>query len=311
MGDSIRTAAKAAFSLFVLFLVVRSAGPARIWAVITGIDVRFFLLGLGIALGSILLSAKKLHVLLAGKGEELPYLTVARYYCIGMFFNSLLPSTIGGDVVKMYKLFGDTEKREEAAAAVFMDRYTGLVALLTIAAVATAVAPVPLPRQIYVAVYGAVAAAALLTGLFAWKPVDRFVPSAAPAAVHRAVAKLGTVQEAVTGYSRQPVTVGVALTLSIAFHALLATVNIALATAAGMQVPWPYFFVFIPIAAVILFLPISIGGLGVREAVYTYLFGLAGASAATAVSVSLLFQGIFVASASVGGLVYAAEGYGD
>ncbi len=310
MRDAMKTALKAAVSLSVLLFVILSAGPGQIWDVVSTVDAVFFVGALALATAGIFVSAGKLQLLLRAKGQDVSYLTVLRYYYIGTFFNSVLPSTIGGDVVKAYRLFDDTDDRGEAVAAVFMDRYTGLVALLSIAVVAAAVAPVALPRQVMLAVYGTAAAAVLLTLLLAWKPVDRFVPRRVPGVVEKVVDQLRNVQDAVTSYRRRPGAVAVALGISLGFHVFLATVNIVLARAVDMAVPWPYFFVFIPIAAVILFLPISIGGLGVREAVYTYLFTLAGATAAEAVAVSLLFQGIFLFGASVGGIVYGLEGYG-
>lgn len=305
--DSIKTGVKAAFSVSVFVVVVSSVGPARVWEIVTGADIHLFGLAVGLASFNLLLSAKKLQLLLAAKDEHVSYLNVVRYYYIGTFFNSFLPSTIGGDAVKAYRLFDDTKNKEEAAAAVFMDRYTGLVALICIAVLAALFAPVPLPNSIVVSIYATAGAVILITLLLLWRPVNQFLPNAVPGVIMAVMDVVSRVQTAVGEYRRRIQAVGMAFLLSVCFHTLLITINIILARALGMATPWQYFFVFIPIAAVILFLPISIGGLGVREAVYTFLFAMAGTAAAEAVSLSLLFQGIFLINVLIGGSIYGLE----
>jgi uncharacterized protein (TIRG00374 family) len=81
------------------------------------------------------------------------------YYFISMFFNLFLPTAVGGDVVRALYLNNGSGRRLLAFLAVLMDRLSGLLVLLVIAAVATVVSPVPLSRWVTAGVSGTVAAA--------------------------------------------------------------------------------------------------------------------------------------------------------
>ena len=70
-----------------------------------------------------------------------PYLRLLGFYFTGMFFNLFLPTIIGGDAVKALLLARETGAPARATMSVFMERNTGLCALLLIALVAAYLAP--------------------------------------------------------------------------------------------------------------------------------------------------------------------------
>src|SRR5262249_49915989 len=92
-----------------------------------------------------------------------------RYYFIGMFWNLVLPTSVGGDVVRGWCLAGKTGRRGAAYLSVFADRLNGLCMLVALACLATCVAPVP-PR---VAWCVGVVGGAGVCGLLAWPLVRR------------------------------------------------------------------------------------------------------------------------------------------
>ena len=65
-------------------------------------------------------------------GFDFPQRHFTQLYFEGMFFSLCLPSSIGGDVVKAYRLAPDLNGRVLAACTVLADRATGVVALLVI-----------------------------------------------------------------------------------------------------------------------------------------------------------------------------------
>ena len=68
--------------------------------------------------------------------------------------------------------------------------------------------------------------------------------------------------------------------------------------------PIPYFFLFVPLLAVIVSLPISFNGIGLREGAGIVLFGLVGVDRASAFSLQFTTYLVAVAVSLLGGLVF-------
>src|SRR5207302_10453859 len=89
------------------------------------------------------------------------------YYYVGMFFNLVLPTSVGGDVVRAWYLDGRSGRKVSAFLSVFADRASGLLMLIAIACAAALCSPLDLPPRVTWTVYGIGAAAALgLLGLW-------------------------------------------------------------------------------------------------------------------------------------------------
>lgn len=71
-------------------------------------------------------SCMKWKVILDGKGRGVSFWQLLRIYIVGYFFSNLLPSTVGGDVVRSYysgRLLGN---QTFAAISIFVERFTGI-----------------------------------------------------------------------------------------------------------------------------------------------------------------------------------------
>ncbi len=76
----------------------------------------------------------------------------------------------------------------------------------------------------------------------------------------------------------------------------------------GLHVPFVYFLVIVPTIFLLIMLPISIGGLGVREAAYVYLFGLVGVAPEAALGLAIVNYLLRLLSVLTGAWVYARRG---
>ena len=81
-----------------------------------------------------------------------------------MFFNLVLPTSVGGDVVRAWYLDGGSGRKVPAFLSVFADRASGLLMLIAIACVAAVCSPLDLPPRITWSVCGIAAAAVLGLG---------------------------------------------------------------------------------------------------------------------------------------------------
>ena len=92
-----------------------------------------------------LVSALRWGLLARPLGFRRPAWHFVGFYFIGMFFNLFLPTSVGGDVVRAWYLDGGSGRRLAAFLGSFIDRLSGLLALLAMACVALAFCPIPLP----------------------------------------------------------------------------------------------------------------------------------------------------------------------
>jgi hypothetical protein len=285
---------------------------ASIWARLQAAHLQWVALGVvAYAVGQ-WLSAWRWWLLLRPVGLAVPYLRMAAFYFIGMFFNIFLPTIVGGDAVKAILLSRETGAPARATMSVFMERNVGLFALLTIATAAAFVAPPVNVRgfnllQLTLIVFaGFIVANIVLANRPAYHLVDRLV---AMTPLARMRSRAASLYDAVVPYreARWRGVVAAATAQSFLFQAVVILVVFLNANALGLSVPVAALAVFVPLISLAGMLPISVNGLGIREALYLLLFGRIGVPADAAVSMALLYFAVTLAASLPGGIVYALQ----
>ncbi len=236
----------------------------------------------------------------AGRWGEL-----AAWYFVGSFFNVILPTGFGGDVVRVAELAQDTRRPGPVLNSVLVDRYLGIMVLLAMGLGAALLLPSAAPAGVLAAIaglFGAGLAAAWLLRRPWWTAWGRRT-----GLFGRAVrlARLPALAEAVAPYNRRAI--GKGLAISLAFNILQIGWNLAIARGLSLSLPVSAFLIFVPLTAVALLLP-AFGGLGVRELTYVGLFGSIGVPQATSLALSLGVYVITLATGLVGGGVYLLGG---
>jgi uncharacterized membrane protein YbhN (UPF0104 family) len=221
--------------------------------------------------------------------------TYLGFYFVGMYFNLFLPTGIGGDVFKAHFLSRDEGRRVMAAWSVLGDRLSGLITMLLIGAGVVMIEPDLLPEPVVFFLF--ISALIILCGLAGfpffhralmtrWPGLSRYVPD---------LLKLW----------QRPGRMAVVLGLSFSLQALGMGAVALLGAGIGIQIPPAFYFAVIPVIALMIMIPISFSGIGVREGAFVYFLGLKGVDAESAVSLGLLWFSIQVAISLVGGLAYA------
>jgi glycosyltransferase 2 family protein len=223
-----------------------------------------------------------------------------RFYFVGMFFNLFGPSTLGGDLVRALYLGAPSARRTVALHTVLFDRVSGLVMLVFVAVAAIGLFGrfgLPWP------VIGLVSAAGV-TMAIGWFLV--------PMLVRRIFAPDGRVarlvQRDLEPFWNDHALLARAAGVSIVFHVLQCSSLILLGHALSMNLDWRYYFVFHPIVTVLSALPVSVAGLGIREAGYVWFLQRHGISSDMATAFGLLWFVVLLASSLVGGIVYLWSG---
>jgi hypothetical protein len=283
-----------------------------IWSRLQTARLEWVALGVAAYAAGQWLSAWRWWLLLRPVDLAVPYLRMVAFYFIGMFFNIFLPTIVGGDAVKAILLARESGAPARATMSVFMERNVGLFALLTIATAAAFVAPpvhvrgFNLLQLTLLVLAGFIVANIVLANRPAYRLVDYLVAMTPLARIRSRAASL---YDALVPYreARWRGVVLAATAQSFLFQAVVILVVFLNANALGLSVPVAALAVFVPLISLAGMLPISVNGLGIREALYLLLFGRIGVPADAAVSMALLYFAVTLAASLPGGIVYALQ----
>ncbi len=257
-------------------------------------------------MGSILLRTLRWQVLVRARGMQVSFWQLSRWYYIGAFFNTLLPTGFGGDVVKSVYLANEIDDAGGAVGTVVLDRFLGILVLLGIGALAT-----PFSRA---SISPWVLAFILLTFLGAllgfWVLRQRawlrwirdHILRLFPADLRKRILhmqSLRSLYDALQDYDNR--TLARAIFVSLIFNLSWILINITAGLAVGIHASLLDYLVFVPLVSLALLIP-SIGGIGVRELSYVGLFTQIGVAPEAAIAMSLIVYLATVLTGLLGGL---------
>lgn len=307
MRDKVVNLLKIAISLGLLALLVWKVGWRETWETVSQIDPRYLLAAWTIYVFSMLLRGYRWQVLLQIQRLTVPLSRLVTLYFIGTFFNSVLPTGFGGDVVRMLELTKASHQRAKAVGTVLVDRLTGFVVLFAMATVALPFSyqliPVPVTAMILIIT--------ALTFLGVWLALSDRVWRW----IHRLPLVRNLLEQPRVQHFRSSIAayrtpaIANALLASLLFNVLLMVINYLIALGLGVRISLWYFLIFIPVISFLLALPVSFSGLGVREGGYVLLFAQAGVPSSLALAMSLCVYAMAVATGLIGGVLYALQGY--
>jgi glycosyltransferase 2 family protein len=295
----------------IAFLVTR-VDMGKFGAVLAQVKPMPLVVALALYSLAILIGALKWQILVKAQDIDAPLAALLSFSLVGLFFGNVMPSNVGGDVVRAYDLARATRDRAEAAAiSVLVDRLLGLVAFLGAAVIMAALATALLARaaEIEELELATVIAAALFILAFALlfsRRVSRragFLFDRQPFARLKPLAH--KIYRALQVYRFRYRALALNVLLSGTIVVLTAFVWYTVGLAVGIvNVSFFYFLVFNPLIAFVLLIPISFNGLGPKEATAVFFFGLISVPQEQAFSMSLLFHLIIVATSLPGGFLW-------
>lgn len=234
-------------------------------------------------------------------GAPLETRQAMRYNVIGTFFNQTLPSSIGGDAVRLWLVARAGAGWRAATYSIFVDRAIGLIALavLIVASLPWSYRLISDPQgrsALLLIDFAALAAGGgfLLLGALRWPWLKRWWGT------HHIHACAVIANKVLFSRDRGP---KVAV-LSLLVHILAVVIVWCVAQSISAPLLFGQIFQLVPPVMLITMLPISIAGWGVREASMGLAFGYAGLPANEGVNVSLLFGGVSFIVGAFGGLVW-------
>ncbi len=300
---------KILLSLALFAFVVAKVSPGDIWATLRPASPVLLASAALLFLLSNLLGSWLWARLLRAQGVSIPYRKAASYYFVGLFFNNFLPSNIGGDIARISEASKHSDNVGPVFSATLMDRLLGFLAIALVAVLASFAT---LDRFHLYAIYLAIAVAfAVALGLF-FSIFHRGIltifewPFRALGA-RGAADRISGIMDDLHGFRSRPGVLVLAFAATTVVQISRILVHYLVGLAIGVRVAVGYYFLFVPVLACLVSLPISLNGLGIREGAGVVLFRMAGMTGEQAFTVPFLTYLISVLISLLGGLIFVSR----
>jgi uncharacterized protein (TIRG00374 family) len=299
---------KIAVSSVLLYLVLRrNFGPTV--AATRNASIPWLLGALAVFFVQILVSAWRWGLLVHAQSIAMPFRALLNSYLVATFFNNFLPSNIGGDVIRIRDSARRAGSTTIAATVVLFDRGIGLLGLGFVAATGATVAAWISPTM------GPIGPGVLWAGLLVVVAIAGWA-ILVPQGIARLLSparrlhpewfdeRLERLQAALARFRQAPGALAGGFCGSLCVQALLVLFYAAIARGLHMEVPVWHLAIVVPLSFVVLMLPISVNGLGLREATFVLYLSRLGVSAASATALSLTSYGLIALFSTSGAIAY-------
>jgi uncharacterized membrane protein YbhN (UPF0104 family) len=293
--------ARIGVSLALLYVALRGINFTAIQSRLSQIDLGWIIAAILFTVLQILLGALRWREISVLCQAPLGDWQAFRYNMIGSFFNQTLPSSIGGDAVRLWLVQRTGAGWRAATYSILTDRAVGLIALaLMIVAslpwsygmIADANGRLALVLVDFAALAGGLGF--LLLGRLRWPWLRTWWPT-------RHVHACSVIANQVIFNRRSGPKVAL---LSLSIHVLAVVIAWCAVRSISAPADFEQVFMLIPPIMLITMMPISIAGWGVREATMMVAFGYAGLAPTDGTVVSILFGAISFIVGAAGGLFW-------
>jgi hypothetical protein len=297
---------KAAISGLLLYLSLRLVNLDALVERLNRIELGWLFLAVLLMTIQLLLLSVRWWQIAVSCGTDMGFGRTLQINFIAAFFNQVLPSTVGGDGVRIWFAARKGAGWANATYSVLLDRLFGVFVLALVVAACLPwtlqLIRDPVPRAVLLALAcGAIAGPlmVLLAGthfaqwLRQWT-ITRYVAAAA---------------EAAASLCRSPRSATIVIGCSMIIHLLTISAAWCCVKAIAAPVGFAHVLFLLPPVLLIATVPISIAGWGVRESGMIAAFAYAGLAESDGLTLSILFGGVGFIIGIVGGIVWIASGF--
>ncbi len=294
------TAAKLLITLLPIYLILKNIDLDITFGLITNIGLPYLFSAMVVLLIQIFVMTIRWEIVLDSLGIEISFKNVISIFWIGLFFNQILPTSVGGDAVRGLYLYQRGYSFAKASQGVIFDRIIGLISL-----VAIVIITLPLGLQLVdsdnakwglmsIIIFFICALTLLLninmisSRFQKWNLIYKF--SSIMTVIRDSIFSLNP------GFKL--------LLISILVHFLSILTMTILAIGMQLELRIIGLLVIVPVVTLLMVLPISIAGWGIREGAMIIGLGFIGVGAENAFALSLLFGFLMLSIAIPGGAIW-------
>lgn len=314
-GESPRTAGPTLGTLFRISLTVLlsayvlwQAGVSESIGTLAQADIRYVVVALSSAFVAMTLNVKRWQMMLGAQGEKVRLGTLVRLYLISMFFNNILPSRFGGDVVRAIAASRLGATKTRSVAAILMDRLVGGISVLLLGVIAVAFVPSVVPYSLGIVMLSMLLLAGVILGMMLLPNLPLGILRSRLMSLTRVKilgfsveSRVDAAIDAIRMYSRFPWLVAYALLISMLANGI-SVINLWLySVSVNAGVSLAQIAVIAPVVLAVGLLPVSINGIGTTELTFVTLMGAMGVDPPVALAVALLRRFALLFLSLVGG----------
>lgn len=336
MSKYFKIALKLAFSAAFFSVLLSFVKGHELLEVFRNVNIPFLIVSFAVTVIMVVASCAKWKTVLDLKEPMIPFRELFRIYLVGYFFSNILPSTVGGDVVRSYYVGRKLENQAYSAVAVFVERFSGMIFLFFLVMVAPLFHP-PLYKNPYIYIPSCAGAFFLIVVMWLWFARDPFaLPNKIAKMLFEAIrglARKSGIRIFTGGVDKGEEYYGKLLTkvkkfqnelrlaldavkydklflfrivyLTIVFY-VLTWINVYTAYLAfGVSVNFLHICAIVPAIMIVAYLPVTLlGNLGYFESVFVFYFLYAGIGGAESLAMGLLLRLKMLTMGVVGFVVY-------
>jgi uncharacterized protein (TIRG00374 family) len=306
MKNKLFTVLKTAISLLLFYLLFRKVDFQQFGATLRNARISMFGLAFALLWVGHYICIFRWRLLMRPLMPVFSSIRLFEIYCIGLFFNLAFPTAVGGDVVKMYYVGRPSRRYAESFAATFLDRDSGMLAMLILACLGTLFYPMNVPGiPVLLIVWASFGGFLALNAVLFMPALHRLLTRwLHRLKLGRTAARIDAISSAFQLMGKNPRVLFYSLLISLLNQLLVFIVTSIMALGLRLDIPFQYFLVFVPVITLVTMLPITLSGTGLRELAFVSLFGAIGISSASSMALGLLSSITVLLSAVPGGIIY-------
>ena len=290
-----------ATALLILGILLYLLPLAPLRSALARVPLTRFIVVLLIYLVAVIGGITKWYTVVNAAGAQLNFATSAQCYTSGLFGALFLPSIIGGDVARLAVGISRSPRPAAVVTGNVADRFLDMAAQLTLVSLGLILLPGSLPgplqRPAKTVLFAGVLAAAILFGLVL--ALHRPLLRGRSIRIRRRFAQL---RHAIRAVSRRPWRLVFGWLLGTSVQGTYIVLTALLGIACGLRLPLRVWLFAWPLAKIAAVMPITQGGIGVREAAMVVLLAPFGAPAPQVLATGIVWEGVIITAGLLAGL---------
>lgn len=307
--DIIKLIVRLTISFGLLGFLIAKIDSNRFATLLQNASLFALIIAFALLLADRFLQTYKWQVLIAYQGMKVAFWHLVKIMFVSNFFGLFIPSNLSIDFIRAYRLSRTTSQKLNSVSSVIIDRFLSLASLLLLAQVG-ALAVIFYYHQAVMGVSILILGMLFLAFLYVIRNailkenhwVKRIVRKSTKAQSY--MARLATVADC---YQHNPNVLTNVFWLSMGSQIVRIVFTYLIAFSLGYAVSITFFFILVPVVLILAMLPISIGGLGVREGAFVVLLGNIGVTYTEAMTLSLLTYFVAILVTLPGAFIFISD----
>lgn len=299
----------------IVFLLAR-LDVAKIVSHLKGLALVPLLIAAGLDLAMILVQAWRWSILLRARNVTIGFAKLVYYYFVSIFFSAFLPTSVGGDFARIVAVSTATTRRADAVASIVVERIMGFFVLLPVSLLALPFVAGRLKEWRLVLTAEALGVLVVVGFLVLLvRPVARtfsrvLEPVFGLLKRFQARDRLERVYASILIYRDAKGAIAAGIALSVFSRLLWVAACYFICKAFSIKLGIAVLLVVVPIVELVRMIPVSVSGVGVREAAFVAMLRQFGIEDSLAFSFGAMVYLVFFLYAVIGGVLYGVRSLG-